>query len=85
MRMENAAVGKMNELMLPATLDARDGRIAQRTRTRWRKPPPQRRMQHANLSNDFSIDRFTETTNRGLDFRELGHRMMGAVDRCFAS
>jgi len=73
MREEHTSICEMNELMLAATFDRCNDGISERTRARHRQTSLQRRMQHIHLPNRFSCDCDAETTNRGLDFGELGH------------
>ena len=67
MRMHGAAIVEMDQLVLPTSLDADDGGSAQRSRTRRRQAPTQRRVEDFDLGDPATDERATKSPYSGFN------------------
>jgi hypothetical protein len=68
MRMKHSTVAEVDQLVLAATLHARDGGAAERSEATWREAPLQRGVQKANFRDGASDDALAKNTHCGFDF-----------------
>ena len=73
MHVKDTRIFKMNELMLPSTLDRLDSRTGQRTQRAARQPSSQGRVQHARGEQRPAFDRRAEQSRGAVDFGKLRH------------